>query len=179
MNHLNDTIPLFEDSVSKETIIHYNQYAAEALDHFGHKPGENFIFEHNKEKTELALDYDISFPRNLMKERNDLAEFGALALCFFQMSNLLGYQYVELSVIGTGVDYFFSKEEDDENEENFLANGVYVEVSGIMSEKEKINYRIRKKHGQIKKGSLNRPNSSVCITSFPELRTVNQAKDEF
>lgn len=173
--HLQTTVSSLEGP-SKEQIIVFNQWAATALDKYHKESKASFVFRIDGKEHNIILSWESRFTKNAMKERKKMAEEGGVALAMFVMSVLLDYRYVEQSEIGDGVDYRFIKDIPDPNSLNFLANNLYVEVSGLLEETPTNNLanRIKIKHAQIEKGFKHGEPASVIITLFNNPVTVKE-----
>lgn len=161
---------------TKEQIITCNQWAIVALERY-HKNGmAAFEFDVDGVRYSSKITWNGKFPRSAMREKVDMANHGGVALAMFVMSVLLNYSYVEQTEIGDGVDYLFMENEPDEDDLNFLLNGHYVEVSGILEESSSntLKARLRDKHRQIKKGAKSNKASSVIITLFQQPKTIKE-----
>jgi hypothetical protein len=171
--HLDQTLEKLKGP-SREQLIVGNQWAVTALDLYHPGSATDFEFWIDGNHISAKLAWNSEFSTSAMKERKDIANFGAVAIAEFVMSVLLDYHYVEQSEIGDGVDYNFMKEEPDEDDLNFLSNGHYVEMSGILEEgpSNTIARRLSEKHAQISKGSKAKEDSSVIVTLFSQPKTV-------
>lgn len=103
-----------------------------------------------------------------------MAEDGGVSLAMFVMSVLLDYKYVHQSEIGEGVDYRFKKEAP--SDDNFLQEGHFIEVSGILEESPTNNLktRMKSKHQQIISGSRSDEKSSIIVTIFERPFTIKE-----
>jgi hypothetical protein len=171
--HLDDTKIKLSGPTAAQ-IESSNQWAATALDKYHLNSEAEFEFEHDGVKTKAKLVWNSNFSKAAMKEENDMANHGAVALAWFAMSTLLDYGYVEQSEIGDGVDYRFKKEAPKEDDLNFIADFHYVEISGILQESKTntLKARIKDKHEQIKRGGKRNESSSVIVTLFSQPKTV-------
>ncbi|MGN6342224.1 MAG: hypothetical protein ACTHML_14720 [Ginsengibacter sp.] len=153
-----------------------NQWAATALNKYHLNSEAEFEFEIHGIITRAKLLWNSNFSTAAMKEENDMANHGAVALAWFTMSTLLDYNYVEQSEIGDGVDYRFKKEAPNDDDLNFMDDFHYVEISGILQESKTntLKARIKGKHEQISKGGKRNELSSVIVTLFSQPRTVKE-----
>jgi hypothetical protein len=161
---------------TKEQLIVGNQWAITALDRYHSDSTAKFEFKIDGISYSCKLIWDSNFSTMAMRERKDIANHGGVAIAMFVMSVLLNYAYVEQTEIGDGVDYKFMEVEPDENDFNFLNNGHYVEVSGILEEgpSNTLVGRIKEKHQQIRKGAKNKEQASVIVTLFKQPKTVKE-----
>lgn len=153
-----------------------NQWAATALDKYHFNSEADFEFEIHGILTKIKLAWDSNFSKAAMKEENDMANHGGVALAWFAMSTLLDYDYVEQSEIGDGVDYRFMKGVPNDDDLNFMDDFHYVEISGILQESgtNTLKARIKGKHEQIKRGGKRNESSSVIVTLFSQPKTVKE-----
>ncbi len=158
----------------REQITHYNQWAATGLNKFHTNSNAVVEFVVDGVKTLARLNWNSNFPNRTLIEKNDIANFGGVALSWFVMSVLQDYVYVEQSEIGDGVDYRFMKSIPDEDELNFFIDEHYVEVSGILHETptNTLENRVRQKHEQIIRGRKSDKPSSVIVTLFSQPKVV-------
>lgn len=161
---------------TKEQIITCNQWAATAFDKFHSDSKAKIEFILDDSKTDAILEWDSNFSKSAMKEKNDMANHGGVAMAWFVMSVLQNYTYVEQSEIGDGVDYRFKSVEPNDDDLNFLDDYHYVEISGILEESKTNTLlgRIKAKHEQIKKGGKKDKSSSVIVTLFKSPKTVKE-----
>lgn len=173
--HLNQTCD-FLKGPTKEHILVQNQWAASALNQF--HPNSKVVFEFNVDSNieKSLLYWDSNFSTSVMNETVDIANNAGVAIAWFVMSVILDFKYVEQSEIGEGVDYLFKKNEPDDDDLNFLNEGHFVEVSGILRETRTNNLtgRIKKKHEQIRRGTRKEESSSVIVTLFSSPITVKE-----
>jgi hypothetical protein len=171
--HLNQTVECLTGA-SKAQIIAFNQWAATAFNKF--HPSSNTIidFEINDAIFPVTLKWDSDFDSDAMKERRKIAEEGGVSMAFFVMSVILDYKHVMQTEIGEGVDYRFHKIRP--NNDNFLLDSHFVEVSGLLEESPSntLNQRITKKHSQIDKGTHIEEPSSIIVTLFNKPITVKE-----
>jgi hypothetical protein len=158
----------------KDHIRVHNYWAATGLDRYHKDSSAEFEFTIDGEVKHAKLSWNSNFSKATMKEDKDIANHGGVALAWFVMSVLLGYNYVEQSEIGDGVDYRFMKSEPKDDDLNFLDNYHYVEISGILQESKTntLKTRIKDKHEQIMRGGKRDEPSSVIITLFSAPKTV-------
>ncbi|MCL1671690.1 hypothetical protein [Elizabethkingia ursingii] len=165
---------------TKEQIAFYNQHAIVGFDKF-HKNSEvEYEFVIDGEIRKIKLQWDSNFSKAGIKEKRDIANFGGVAMAYFVMSILFNYKYVEQSEIGEGVDYRFLEVEPADDDLNFLDNGHYVEISGILEEKgsNTLKNRISQKHSQINNGTRCSEKSSVVVTLLKKPLTIKEVHNE-
>ncbi len=161
---------------SREQVSVNNQWAIVGLNRY-HKDSKATIhFRIDGNVDQALLVWNSDFPQAAMKEEKYIAFHGAEAMAWFVMSVLMDYQYVVQSEIGDGVDYCFMKNEPHEQEENFIAQPHYIEISGLLEESKTntLERRINEKHEQIKKGKKCNEPSSVVVTLFQQPITVKE-----
>lgn len=122
-----------------------------ALEHNSHKSGCVLdIIGETVEK--ISLNWSSVVIKNGYKETTKFTEKGAEALSFLLALKYTDYNFLEESVIGTGVDYWLGYDEEHEkfDEYNFLH--ARMEVSGILKETptNNIKTRIKGKKAQTK-----------------------------
>lgn len=161
--HLHTTTETLQGA-SKELITVKNQWAAVGLDQSYDNSQANFTVSIDGTSHQLLLKWDSSFPKDAMKNKHNIAEFGGVSLAFFVMSQLLNYNYLLQTEIGEGVDYWFTKIE--ELDDTVLeGDGIYVEISGILDGSEAdIGRRRKKKHQQINNGSRRNEPAAIFIS---------------
>lgn len=161
---------------TQEQIVTCNQWAATAFDIFHPNSNTEIEFSIDGKKIRTILEWDSKFSKSTMKEKNDMANHGGVAMAWFVMSVLQNYNYVEQTEIGDGVDYRFREVEPDDDDLNFLDNYHYVEISGILEESKTntLKRRIKDKHQQINKGGKMDKSSSVIVTLFKTPTTVKE-----
>jgi hypothetical protein len=174
IHHLDETLKALKGPTEAQ-IVHNNQWAAVALDKFHANSNAILQLEVDGQPTEINLRWDSSFSKAAMKEEVYMAFHGGEALAWFIMSVICRYGHAGQSEIGTGVDYWFMKEEPSDDDLNFLDNYHYVEISGILKESKSntLNGRIKDKHKQIVEGGKENE-SSVIVTLFSEPKTVKE-----
>jgi hypothetical protein len=165
--HLNQTLKSLSGPTDAQ-IISNNQWAATALDLYHNNSTAQITFQIDGKSQTLKILWDSDFSKDAMKEKRKMAEEGGVAFAFFVMSVIAGYKHVIQSEIGNGVDYRFKKNKPDEENLNFFDESHYVEVSGILEEKDAntLSRRIGDKHDQIERGSMREKSSSVIVTLF-------------
>jgi hypothetical protein len=173
-HHLDETLPALNGPTQAQ-ITHNNQWAAVALDRFHANSNTILHFEVDGLAGQIDLKWDSSFSKAAMKEEVYMAFHGGEGLAMFIMSVICGYSHAGQSEIGTGVDYWFMKEEPSDEDLNFLDNYHYVEISGILKESKTntLKGRIKDKHRQIVEGGKQNE-SSVIVTLFSEPKTVKE-----
>lgn len=173
--HLDLTTDILKGPTREQIIVH-NQWAATGLDRYHLNSIAEYVFYIDGESTKVKLKWDSNFSKAAMKEDKDIANHGGVAMAWFVMAVILGYQYVEQSEIGDGVDYRFKISEPSDDDLNFLDNHQYVEISGLLEETRtnKIEYRLREKHFQIQKGYKKGEPSCVIVTLFSKPKTVRE-----
>ena len=161
---------------TQEQIVSSNQWAATAFDKFHSDSKAEIEFSVDGTITKAILEWDSNFSKAAMKEKIDMANHGGVAMAWFVMSVLQEFTYVEQSEIGDGVDYRFKSAEPDDDDQNFLDDYHYVEISGILEESKTntLKGRIRDKHEQIKRGGKKDKTSSVIVTLFNAPRTIKE-----
>jgi hypothetical protein len=162
----------------KEHIKVHNFWAAVGLNKYHKDSKAEFEFVIDGKLTRNLLVWDSNFSSSTMKENIDIANHGGVALAWFVMSVLMDYKYVEQTEIGDGVDYRFSKVEPNDEDLNFLNEEFhYVEISGILEEKNSNNLenRLKIKHNQINRGAKSCNSSSVIVTLFAKPTTVKES----
>jgi len=173
--HLNETIDKLKGP-TKEQIIVGNQWAVTALERYHTDGMAKFEFEIDGIPHSSKITWDTGFSRAAMQERVDMANHGAVAMAMFLMAVLLDYGYVEQTEIGEGTDYKFMKAAPADDNLNFMQNGHYVEVSGMLEEgsSNTLSGRIKDKHQQIRKGRGVKKEASVIVTLFSQPKTVKE-----
>lgn len=173
--HLDQTLSILKGP-TREQIICNNQWAATALDKFHNLSTATFEFDLDGVITNDKLVWKSEFSKAAMKEENDMANHGGVALAWFVMSVLKGYIFVEQTEIGDGVDYRFMKKEPQDDQLNFLDDFHHVEISGIMQESRTntLKGRVKDKHDQINRGGMRNESSSVIVTLFSKPKTVSE-----
>lgn len=161
---------------TREQLAVGNQWAITALNRYHSHSSANFEFHLDDVGYSCKLNWDSDFSTAAMKEKKDIANHGAVAIAMFVMSVLLGYSYVEQTEIGDGVDYKFMEKEPADDELNFMSNGHYVEVSGLLEEtpSNTMTGRIDDKHKQIARGRKRSEPASVIVTLFKQPKTIKQ-----
>ncbi len=173
-HHLDETLQVLKGPTAAQITVN-NQWAAVALEMF-HSPSNAILqFHVDGNSGQIDLRWESTFSRAAMKEEVYMAFHGGEALAMFIMSVICGYGHAGQSEIGTGVDYWFTKEEPNDDDLNFLDNYHYVEISGILKESKPntLKGRIKDKHKQIDEGGK-QDKSSVIVTLFSEPKTVKE-----
>lgn len=173
-HHLNETLKALKGPTEAQ-ITHNNQWAAVALDKFHASSNAVLQIEVDGKLGQIDLKWDSNFSKAAMKEEVYMAFHGGEALAMFIMSVICGYGHAGQTEIGTGVDYWFMREEPGDDDLNFLENHHYVEISGILKESKTntLKGRIKEKHKQIDEGGKQNK-SSVLVTLFSEPKTVKE-----
>ncbi len=161
---------------SIEHIIVHNQWAATGLDRYHKNSEATMQLRIDGQSQQFKLLWDSNFSKATMKENTEIANHGAVAVAWFVMSVFMGYNYVEQSEIGDGVDYRFLEKEPNDDDLNFLTNNHYVEISGILEESKSntLKERIKQKHQQINRGHKKDQPASVVVTLFSQPMTVKE-----
>lgn len=173
--NLGQTIDILSGS-SREQLTTQNQWAAVALNRYHDNSNAIVEFSIDGLIQKAKLSWNSDFPKSTMKEKKDMANHGGVAMAWFVMSVLQDYRFVEQTEIGSGVDYWFLKEEPNDEDLNFIIDSHYVEVSGLLEESKTntLVQRISKKHKQIGKGTRSNSQSSVLITLFSQPKVVKE-----
>ena len=173
-HHLDETLNALKGPTEAQITVN-NQWAAVALDMFHSSSNTILQFEVDGNSGQIDLKWNSEFSKAAMKEEVYMAFHGGEALAMFIMSVICGYGHAGQSEIGTGVDYWFMKEEPNDDDLNFLVNYHYVEISGILKESKSntLKGRIKDKHKQIDEGGK-QDKSSVIVTLFSEPKTVKE-----
>ena len=171
--HLDDTLNCLQGP-TKEQMKVWNQWAATALNIYHENSNSPIEFVLDDAVYKCKIHWDSDFPNAAMKERKELASQGGISLACFKMSVLLKFEYVIQTEIGSGVDYMFLKRVPDN--ENFIENYNYVEVSGLLEEKgtNTLLNRLKDKHQQIEEGSKRTCKSSVIVTLFAQPKSIRE-----
>lgn len=157
---------------SKELITVNNQWAAVGLDKTHDNSKARFTISIDGKQREIDLKWDSTFPKDGMRSKHNIAEFGGVSLACFVMTQILDYNYLMQSEIGEGVDYRFVKVENDEDDPYNL-EGIHVEVSGILDGIQKdIDTRVKIKHAQIRKGTHSDESCAVLISCLSFAKSI-------
>lgn len=169
--HLNTTTEKLQGA-SKELLIVNNQWAAVGLDQAHKASKANFEISLNGVTQTIALNWDSNFPKDAMKSKHNIAEFGGVSLACFVMCQIYDYNFLVQTEIGEGVDYWFTRIEEP-TEDVLEREGLYIEISGILDgQQADIDKRIKKKHSQIDNGTHGSEPSAVIVSCLNMAKTA-------
>ena len=102
------------------------------------------------------------------KEERYAANYGAVGIALLLYAELLGDSYFEEAQIGTGVDFWVSKNKTGQEDDLYIPKEARLEISGIGQEKigNTVNMRIGKKRRQVSSSDTTDLPAWIIVVEF-------------
>lgn len=120
-----------------------------------------------KYKIEWTEDIDAADIRS-WKDEVQIANFGAVGIALLLMIELLGFKNFEEGIIGTGIDFWLSKNQFQKGKIAYYKREARLEISGILKETvgNTINMRVGRKRKQMKVSDYLQLQGWIVVVEF-------------